>query len=482
MPSTYSVNTGSTTEAVSYNNISDVLSGLPNNTNNQITPEDVRNAVFSNWENSVIRYTSNGSDSYIGIDRDDIKDKILLGKKKLNGSHIISNTLATSDADIFIYNTKVDSAPNQMTKIQILGGDDDTLYEYAPYISVGKVSGSTPSLDLNIIHTNPFGGDFNFQAGTKGRISLNGMVFPSYDEYTAMGSNQANATDKFLVRTSAGYIELKSASFSGIPAPTFTETTPVPVGIGGIPAGTTFSNVAFEEMLRTLLYPYLGPASSISISTPIRERNHVTSDSVPYDYQIVKRSGDVTSSLLVGGAIPPISPVIGPSITGGGFVTNDYSATQSITNVQIQNSSSGKFTFSFITTDGTQSSTASSVLEYVYPYYYGFSATTSNVASLISGGTFSKLVDVYGSQSLAITGEGYLHYCYPSSYGDISEIYDGNGFLIFDFGTPSSTWTHSTVTGVSSELGIWSGVTYKVYSTTVPIEVTLPTQTYQFNF
>ncbi len=482
MSPTYSINTGSSTEAITYNNISEVLSGLPNNTNNQITPLDVRNAAFSGWESAVFKYTTNGSDSYIGIDRDDIKDKIFFGKKKLNGSNIISTTLASSDADVFFYNTKTDSNPGQATKIQFLGGSDTSLHQYAPYISVQKVSGSTPSLSLNLVHTNPHGGDFNFQAGNKGRISLNGMVFPSYNEFVAMGSNQAVPSDRFLVRTSAGFMELKSGSFSGTSVPTFTDATPTPAEFGGIPAGTTFSNVELTEMIRAMLYPYLGPASTITIPTNIRERNHVSTDDVYYEYSLTKRTGDVTSQITFDGGIPPIAPVVGPSIIGGGFVTNNYTATQSITNVQIQNSTSGTFTFSVIVSDGTQSSTDSTTTDYIYPYYYGFSATTSNPASLISSGTFSKLVDIYASQSLAITGEGYLHYSYPVSYGDLDKIYDGNGFVIYDSGTVSTSWTHSTVSGVSSDSGLWSGVSYKVYRTTMDIEVTLPTQTYRFNF
>jgi hypothetical protein len=482
MSPTYSINTGSSTEAVTYNNISDVLSGLPNNTNNQITPLDVRNAAFSGWESAVFKYTTNGSDSYIGIDRDDMKDKIFFGKKKLNSTHIITSTLASSNTDIFFYNTKSDSNPSQSTKIQFLAGSDASLHQYAPYISVQQVSGSTPSLSLNIVHTNPYGGDFNFQAGNNGRISLNGIVFPSYNEFTAMGSNQAVSSDRFLVRTSAGFIELKSASFSGTTLPTFTDSTPTPAEFGGIPSGTTFSNVELTEMIRSLLYPYLGPLSSITIPTDVRERNHVVSDSVYYEYSITKRSGAVTSQISFGGATPPIAPIVGPSIGGGSFVTSNYSATQSITNVQIQNSASGTFTFSVVVTDGTQSSTASTSVDYVYPYYYGFSATTSNPASLISAGTFSKLVDVYSDQSLAITGEGYLHFAYPASYGNLDKIYDGNGFLIYDSGTSSTSWTHSTVGGVSSDVGLWSGVSYKVYRTTDEVEITLPTQTYQFNF
>jgi len=482
MSPTYSINTGSSTEAITYNNISDLLSSLPNNTNNQISPIDVRNAAFSSWENAVFKYTTNGSNSYIGIGRDDIKDKIFFGKKKFNGSHIITPTLATSDTDIFFYNTKLDSDSGQATKIQFLGGSNTSIHQYAPYISIQEVSGTTPSLSFNLAHTNPFGGDFNFQAGNTGRISMNGMVFPSYNELGSMGSNSASDSDLFLVQTSAGFVELKSATLTPTTIPTFTDNTPTPIGYGGIPAGTTFSNIALSEMIRLMLYPYLGPLSSINIPTSIRERNHVSSDPVYYEYSLSKRSSDLTSLISFDGAIPPIGTVVGSSITGGGYVTNNYTSTQSITNTQIQNSTSGTFTFSVIVSDGTQSTTASAVVDYVYPYYYGFSATTSNTTSLISSGTFSKLIDGYASQSLAITGNGYLHYSYPSSHGDLDKIYDGNGFLLYDSTITSTSWTHSTVTGVSSGSGLWSGVSYKVYRTTDVIEVTLPTQTYKFNF
>lgn len=482
MSATYSINLGNTTEAVSFNNINDMLNGLPNNTNRQITPSDVRNAVFSNWEAIIFKYTTAGSNEYIGISRDDIKDKIYIGKKKLSSTNIISNTLASSDADIFFYNTKSDSSPSQTTKIQILGGDDVTLHQYAPYISVQKVSGLTPSLSLTLAHTNPFGGDFNFQASTDGRISLNNLVFPSVNELAAMGSNQVISTDRFLVRTAAGYVELKTASFSSTTLPTFTDSMPTPVDFGGIPSGSTFSNVPLEEMIRAMLYPYLGPLASILIPNNVRERNHIAGDVVDYEYTLTKRTAPVTSQIEFDGVTPPIAPIVGPSIGGSGFITNTYTASQTLTGVQIQNNTQGTFTFSVIVTDGTQSSTASTQVEFVYPYYYGFSPTTSNPALQIQTGTFSKLVDTYASQSVGLAGTGYLHFCYPATYGDINEIYDDNGFLLYQSGSASLTWTYSTVAGVNSELGIWNSVSYRVYRTTDVVTILLPTQYYEFNF
>ena len=89
---TYSIFPNTTQEANSFNNISDVLTVIPDNTQKLINPRDVRDAIFSNWENTVIRYTSNTSGTqYIGIAREDIKDKLFFGKKSLHNCLLFFN-------------------------------------------------------------------------------------------------------------------------------------------------------------------------------------------------------------------------------------------------------------------------------------------------------------------------------------------------------------------------------------------------------
>lgn len=505
--STYSIFPGTTQEANSFNTISDVLNVLPDNTQKLINPRDVRDAIFSNWENTVFRYTSNTSGTqYIGIAREDIKDKIFLGKKSLLGSNILSNSVLGSqpEIDIFFYNTKSDSATNQDLRIGFLAGSSQSLHTSIPYLEVVQVSGATPSLGLNLAHNQPFGGDFNFLAGQYGRIGLNGLVIPSQSEISSMVSSPTSSLvgDLFLVRSSSGYVEFRTGgsvtSILGSPGSTtnifgspvlvngspleFTELNPTLQDFGGIPQGSTFSNVPVVEVLRQLLYPYLGPQVNISLTTSIKERDHASGTNSQFAYTLIKRSGDITASTI---EIRDDSNVVltsysGGTLSGSGYLTQTYNDSFTFSNSHIQSNLTGNFTFSISATDGTQSVTASSTMKFVYPYFYGFSATTSNTQNIINT-QLTKLVDEKNDQTISLAGTGYLYYCYPSNYTTLSEIYDGNGFLLWQVGSASTSWTYSTTT-ISSPSGLWGGTSYLIFRTTNVVTIPTPSQAYQFNF
>ena len=479
---TYSINVGTIKEASSAGYISTVLDVLPDNTQKQISPRDVRNAVFSNWENSTFRYTLNNNNTqYIGLGRDNIYDTVFLGKQKISGSYIMSDALLASDTDIFLYNTKTDANPSQDFKLSFLAGTDQTAHPYAPYISVNKIAG-TAAVSMVIAHQNPFGGNFTLQAGNTGRVSVNNLIFPSVNELSAMVASPAQAvlSDLFVVRTSSGYVEVKSASFSGGSLPTFTNLATTPQTLGGIPAGSTFSNVPIIQMLNMLLYPYLGPEATMSTNS-FQERVHFGNIGAPYTFGLTKRSAPLTSQVTIFSDVATLYNAAGPSIAGPGYINNSYPSVFTFSGAQIQANTSGNFTFSVIATDGTQSYTASARTKYVYPYFYGFSATTSNTQNIITN-DLTKVVNDYASQSVPLAGTGYLFYCYPISHGDLANIYDGNNFLLWQFGSASSTWTYSNAAGINSPSGYWNGVTYKIYRTTTEVTIPLPSQNYKFNF
>jgi len=507
---TYSIFPGTTQEANSFNTISDVLTVLPDNTQKLINPRDVRDAIFSNWENTVIRYTSNTlGTQYIGIAREDIKDKLFFGKKSLSGSNILSNSVlsAQSDIDIFFYNTKLDSAPTQNLKIGFIAGSSQSLHTSVPYLEVVEVSGGTPSLGLNLTHNQSSGGDFNFLAGNYGRIGLNGLVVPSYTEINSMvlSPSASIVGDLFVVRSSSGNLEFRTGgtvtSTLGSPGSTtniygspvnvngfsleFTDSTPTPQTLGGINAGTTFSNVPLVEMIRQLLYPYLGPLVTLSLVNSVIERNHIlvppAGTNVPFNYTLTKRTANITSTNIQirnsAGVI--LTSYSGPVLTGSGFITQNYTDSFTFSGAQISANLNGSFTFSITTTDGTQSVSATSSLNFVYPYFYGFSATTSNTQNIING--LTKLVDLQDDQTVSLSGTGYLYYAYPANYLTLAKIYDGNGFLLWQSGTTSTSWTYSTNT-ISSPSGIWGGTSYLVFRTTNVVTIPPPSQAYQFNF
>jgi len=507
---TYSIFPNTTQEANSFNNISDVLTVIPDNTQKLINPRDVRDAIFSNWENTVIRYTSNTSGTqYIGVAREDIKDKLFFGKKSLYSSDILSNTVLSAhpDVDIFFYNTKSDTAPSQNLKIGFIAGSSQSLHTNVPYLEVVQVSGGTPSLGLNLTHNQPFGGDFNFEAGQYGRIGLNSLVVPSVTEIASMISSPSASIvgDLFVVRSSSGYLEFRTGgsvtSTLGSPgSPTnifgsignvngypleFTDSNPTLQDFGGVPQGSTFSNVPLVEMIRQLLYPYLGPQVTLSIINPIQERNHILVSpagiNVPFNYTLTKRTADLTSTNIqvTNSAGVVLTNYSGPVLTGSGFISQSYTDSFTFSGSQISANLNGSFTFSVSTTDGTQSVTATSSLNFVYPYFYGFSATTSNTQNIING--LTKLVDVQNDQTVSLSGTGYLYYAYPANYLSLAKIYDGNGFLLWQSGTTSTSWTYSTNT-ISSPSGIWGGTSYLVFRTTNVVTIPPPSQAYQFNF
>jgi hypothetical protein len=506
MSATYSINPGTSQEANTFNQINDILNALPDNTQKLITPRDLRDVAFSNWENTVFRYTSNSSGTqYIGIDRSNIKDKIFFGKKELSGSSILSDTLLTtlSDVDLFFYNTKSDSSAAQDLKIAFLAGSNQLLHRTPPYLEVVQISGATPSLGLNITHNQTFGGDFNFGAGLNGRISVNSLVFPSVNELNTMISSASSSQsgDLFMVRSSSGYLELRtigsintlgspstitniygtSVEVNGYPLE-FTDPNPTVVDFGGVPAGTTFSNVPLVELLRQMLYPYLAPLNSISLIRPVLERNHVSGTSSHFTYTLIKRSDNITSSTLKVVGNSTLANYAGPFVTGPGYITQTYNDSYTFSGAQIQSNISGVFTFSVSATDGIQTSSSSAKETFVYPYFYGFSATNSmtSIQTTVAN-DLTKLIDTYNDETVSLSGTGYLYYCYPDYYGTLNKIYDGNGFIVWQTGTSSAGWTYSSV-NISSPSSIWGGTLYRVFRTTSMVTIPLPSQNYQFKF
>ena len=161
-------------------------------------------------------------------------------------------------------------------------------------------------------------------------------------------------------------------------------------------------------------------------------------------------------------------------------MTQTYNDSFTFSGPQIQANLNGSFTFSISATDGTQSVTASSTMKFVYPYFYGFSPTSSNTQNIFNT-YLTKLIDVQNDQTISLSGTGYLYYGYPANYLTLAKIYDGNGFLLWQAGSASSSWTYSTTT-ISSPSGLWGGTNYIVFRTTNVVSIPPPSQAYQFNF
>ena len=468
---TYSINVGTITETNNLSGITEVLSEIPDNTSQLVTPKDIRDAIYTSWTHNVFKPTTITSSSveYIGIDSSqagiNLKEKIFIGKRNLSGSDIMSDLLLNSDTDIFIYNTKQD-IDNQYTKISLLSGSDNSLYVNSPYIQSEYVIGTSSNyLDLNI--TNP-SGFVNISASQS--VSVNGLIFPSVNDV-------ANSTDGYTLKyynvSGQYYLKLQPSGTSNIDtiystgtvsitgSPVIingsniqlTNSKKVPYTIGGILSGTTFSNANITDVLNKLFYPYVPLSEVISLSASsissivnnntsniVVETNSVSS--LVYYYNITNGTYPLQSVLTSpGGTLPPT-----PSrLTGTSSISVPGSS--QVYTIQI--------------TDGTQSVTATSSISFVNPYFYG---VTNNIIDFSTIGYFNQLNKYVKSKSdttVSLVGDNvYIYFLYPSSYGDITSIIDTSDGLNFNFITSFS----KIYSGISltSSTPSWSN-TYNIY-------------------
>lgn len=502
MSATYSVNIGTQFET-SRKDILSVLKELPDNTNKQISPRDVRDAFLSTWATSPFKQTKTISGiEYIGLDSGnpadrDIKEKIFIGKRSYGNSDVLSSTLLNStDTDIFIYNTKSDSVSQDSTKISILAGTNSTLYSSSPYI---ESKFDTDRLNLNIVNPSLLPSPINIYSST-GRVLINGISFPTIAENTTGAVN--GKILRYIGTFPNGYLKWDDTNVTisqlGTPGSVtniyggtvsvngyeleFVNNNLTSTSVGGVPAGFSFSSTSFNggkwpivEVLRKVLYPKVGPtiniiATSSFSGTKYAELGKTSSVYVNWNTTIYPRNADeyISDYLItttVNGATTStsyyglsFSGLPGASFSGvASLVTGSYSATTteyyrfnatdiwSPVRIQAVNYPTG---FSY-------SSVAS--LEFVFPIYYGFNAipisnSGTSFDNVISG--LSKYIGPYpgvgNSISLNYNGTGYLYFIYQKStfLTNPYKINDPNGFSIYDNNSSSNGAFSGTYNGI----------------------------------
>jgi len=497
--STYSSPFSPPIESDKLGSILAVLQKLPDNTNKLINPHDVRDAVYTLWENTIFKqFTGSVSVDYIGIDNVNTRNKIYFGKRQYLGSDIMNSDLLTYTSpdtlpgyysDFYFYNNKSDGFSTQNTRISILAGTDSTLNNYAPYLDVTRIPNA---LDFEIINPSLSGGNLTLSSET-GYVTINDIVFPTIAE------TGASAADGRILRyrtspTPQMYWEDVSFSsnvlgstgsqtdiygspvnLNGYPLE-FTDATPMVQDFGGIVAGRTFSNYPIVELLRELLYPYLGPLASVSMVPSVIEYNQFANNSMTMSYTITKRSEDIIAS--TGSSTPTASPLSNfATASGSGIVNVSGNVSWSVAPGN-QNLYPSTNTFRLTVTDNTfVTYTASTVGKFVVPYFYGFYpllptdfgwTADATAAYLYSVGGFS--ISAASSKNIALSGSGYIYFCYDANYGPLTSIKDNNGFTL--------TFTTGIVS-VNSPTGKWTTKNYRFYY--YPTPTTLTGQVYQFN-
>ena len=217
--------------AYNYTQIDNILLKLPDNSNQLIKPKNVRDAVFTIWENISFKNTGSGTNSrYIGID-DDSKLKFYFGKKQFNGVDVMNSTLLNSDSDFMFYNVKGDT--QSTTKLTLIAGTNTNLFTYSPYIQAKQVGTNSISLEIY----------------SYGDISI-GTSSQNIKIYGASGSiGILNAVGNY------GDIQIKGTGNTLLNLSTGTVGTYLTVGTGGVLTwgylSVTSSIYNFNQILRS---------------------------------------------------------------------------------------------------------------------------------------------------------------------------------------------------------------------------------------
>ena len=496
MPATYSINPGTPTEANKLIDLNSVLNELPDNVTNLIDPHDLRDAVYTAWENIVIKPTTNSADiEYIGVDRSDLYEKIFLGKKQVSGSDILTSSLLNSDIDLFIYNTKNDvDLNNQNTKIAFLAGASSSIFYYGGTISVpfietkviNTISGNV--LDFNIKNNSYVFDGVTYSGGNisieskYGNILVNGLVFPSVAQnsttpdgqvlqykniggtgYLQWGSVTASVTD--IYTTSTFSITANPLIINGYNA-MFSNSVPTLIDLGGIPAGSTFSNVAVTQMLNMLLYPYIAP--SVTLTSPVSFMEiSSSSQTINFSYSITKYIASSTISTI--GQIPTIITSTSPILTYLNVPTGNLTYYANTSYVSTYFSTAGIKSFTLSVTDNLGgSASANYAVNAIYPIFYGTAFTASVTQSTVQGllPSFTKLLSNDPNQTVPMSGNGVcLYYCVPNIYNTsttMSALYDSNSPL-FDIKNVFRGTGMAFTMSLNSPSSYWSGVLYNCY-------------------
>lgn len=485
MPATYSINVGTPTEALRKQDINSVLLDLPDNTQKLISPKDVRDAFLSAWATSAFKQTiGQASIEYLGIDSGDpsnrdIKQKIFIGKRNHGGLDVMNNSLLTNtNNDIYIYNTKQDSYATQSTKIVILAGTNSVLHTNAPYIQSNSINSNT-ALDLNLVNPSLFSGPINIFSNT-GRVAINGITFPTVAETSASASNgkilkYSGSYPNGVLRWSEPTVSIASIGTIGLPtniygSPSnvnghsleFVDSSIVPETIGGVIQGSSFSagsyngqNWPLSEVIRKILYPYVPPALSLSVTTGgVNYFSTGITYSALFSYSITRYSYDVSNYQISGTTYSGLSftASVGSQLIAT-FSSNIYSATAS-TQSYVLSARDNVYLSTF-------SHSATSSVRFVHPFFYGFDLTdidfytsgssaavlrASKLGTYINSATRLVIPYLGSPQSISApyVGSGYVYFVAPFSYPLLSKIKDPNGFIIYDSGSFSySAFTYS---------------------------------------
>lgn len=320
---------------------------------------------------------------------------------------------------------------------------------------------------IDIVNVGLIGCDLIFTKddGSNYTVNLSGCTGGgvSGDTFVTTGYTQNNTL--YLFRNDAAVIEIPLNISSSGTTVLYTNTGATPTTIGGISAGSTFTNQTMQQMWDALLYPYQAPAftsfSRTNLSSTYELGQQVTIGSQTFSWANNNDSNVNLGSLYIEQLSPstvtlasglnPDTP--GPSSTGLTLSTTTSSNTLATLNLYR------------ITGVNTQSGTFTSTISRTWlpRWYYGRSSSTSLTAAEITGLTNTSLTSGVVNSYVSIVADGsnttYIYLVIPDTLSQPTDLRDsvagcfGNNIPYSNLGTV----TFNNAYGVSQ--------TYNVYRT-----------------
>lgn len=231
-------------------------------------------------------------------------------------------------------------------------------------------------------------------------------VFPNNN------NNEISARDvRDAVLTLYWQTQELGASFSATASQfLYTNSEPTTVPVGGITAGTTFSNRTLNEIFNDMLYPYIGPSSSLTVTDSTRE------------------FGRSNSAVLTWNAIKAKLPITSITVNGQSKVPTglNQTGTQSATVTQNVNT-----TFSMSVSDDTSTVLSSATVMWLNAVYWGttptFALPSMSITPPASKPSWANGAGVGSGKNLqnnrsanysGIDGAGqFLVFAWPTTYG-----------------------------------------------------------------
>lgn len=209
----------------------------------------------------------------------------------------------------------------------------------------------------------------------------------------------------------------------------FEKDATVVTSLGGIQAGENLNGLDVKQILNKLLFPYVAPTVSASLSmspSGTLFEHGVTVTLVSMTGNVTKKSESIKNVKFHDTSTGTQLHAIFDNVDKSSSYTHMFSPPIAITS----NLPSNRFRFSVTDSMDKTYYANTTAINFCYPYYFGGVGADEEITSeLITGMT--KLVQQKGTKSFNYSlNQQCMVIAYPASYGELKSMIDPNGFDI----------------------------------------------------